>query len=126
MSGRMSLSLLLRCSAWLVLAAVAIVTLSPIGLRPKTPAPADLERLAAFVVLGLAFVLAYPRRWVTTVSLLLVAAGLLEIGQHLVPGRHGMSHDFALKAAGAGLGAGLALVMRRAAFATGVRLDSKD
>jgi hypothetical protein len=122
----MSRSFLMRCAAWLILAAVAVVTLSPIGLRPKSPAPADLERLAAFVVLGLAFVLAYPRRWVATVALLCIAAGLLEIGQHLVPGRHGMPHDIALKAAGAGLGAGLALAMRRAAFATGVRLDSRD
>jgi hypothetical protein len=122
----MSSSLLMRCAAWLIFAVVAIVTLSPIGLRPKTPAPADLERLAAFVVLGLAFALAYPRRWVTTVSLLCIAAGLLEVGQHLVPGRHGMPHDFALKAAGAGLGAGLALAVRRVAFATGVRLDPQQ
>jgi hypothetical protein len=122
----MSRSFLMRCAAWLALAAVAVVTLSPIGLRPNTAAPADLERLAAFVVLGLAFVLAYPRRWVITVSLLLAAAGLLEIAQHLVPGRHGMPHDFALKAAGAGFGAGLALAMRRAAFATGARLVSRE
>jgi hypothetical protein len=122
----MSRSFLMRCAAWVALAAVAVVTLSPIGLRPTSPAPADLERLVAFVGLGLIFALAYPRRWVTTVALLCVAAGLLEIGQHLVPGRHGMPHDFALKAAGAGLGAGLALAVRRAAYATAVRFVSRD
>lgn len=48
-------------AAWVVFAGIAFVTLSPIGLRPHIAAP-NLERFAAFAMLGLLFGMAYPGR----------------------------------------------------------------
>ena len=42
-----------------MLACIAFVTLSPIGIRPQIAAP-NLERFAAFAVLGLYYFLVWP------------------------------------------------------------------
>ena len=52
---------LLRILAWLLLAAIAFATLSPIGLRPDSGFSPNYERFAAFAAVGMMFVLAYPR-----------------------------------------------------------------
>jgi len=54
--------MLFRCVAWLLLAAIAYSTLSPIELRPVTGFSADLERFVAFAAVGAAFCLGYPKR----------------------------------------------------------------
>jgi len=108
---------------WLLLAAaalavIAFATLCPIQERPRLFANPDLERFAAFVTLGFAAKLAFPRRHVWTIlGLVLFVAGL-EAAQHLVPGRHAHLHDAVVKGIGAAMGVqlGLAgLVARRAA-----------
>ncbi len=93
-----------QIAAWLLLAAIAAVTLAPIGWRPETGISAQLERFAAFAALGLAFGLAYPRRlWL--VALLLVAAALaLEALQLVVATRHAGLRDVLAKLAGGGCG----------------------
>jgi hypothetical protein len=48
--------------AWALLAAIAAMTLGPIGLRPQTQFSPDLERFAAYVVVGTRFELSYPLR----------------------------------------------------------------
>ena len=83
---------------------MAIFTLSPIELRPQTPAPADLERVAAFAVVGAAFAIAYPKHRLAVLVLVLAVAVGLELAQHLTPGRHGRIHDVLVKAFGAALG----------------------
>ena len=83
---------------------MAIFTLSPIELRPHTPAPADLERLAAFAVVGAAFAFAYPKHRLAVLVLVLAFAVGLELAQHLTPGRRGRIHDVLVKAFGAALG----------------------
>ena len=86
-----------RWAAWLLLAALAFVTLSPIGLRPETAAPASLERFAAFAALGGTFCLGYPKHRVSVLLFMVAVAGVLEALQHLVPGRHGRIADGAVK-----------------------------
>jgi hypothetical protein len=54
----MTTKVFFRWVAWLLVIAVAVFTLSPIELRPVTAAPANLERFAAFAVIGAAFCLA--------------------------------------------------------------------
>src|SRR5829696_8529081 len=93
-----------RLAAWLLVALVTFVTLSPIELRPVTTAPADLERFAAFAVIGAAFCIGYPQHRLAVILLTMGFIGLLEAGQHLVPGRHGHFHDGVIKVAGMFLG----------------------
>ncbi len=109
----MALRLLFRCAAWLLLGAVAFVTLSPIELRPVTAATPDLERIAAFAAVGGAFCLGYPKLRFRVLFLVIVAVALLEAMQNLVPGRHGQLQDGAMKASGALCGAALALLIDR-------------
>jgi hypothetical protein len=101
----MTITMIFRCIAWLFVCAIAIVTLSPIELRPVTAAPADLERFAAFVAIGAAFCLGYPKHRLTIVLVVIGIAGLLEVLQHVVPGRHGQVHDYVMKAIGVMVGA---------------------
>jgi peptidoglycan/LPS O-acetylase OafA/YrhL len=102
-----------RFGAWALLAGIAAATLSPIHLRPITGAPADLERFLAFLALGAAFALAYPRRRWTIAALAVGGAALLEGLQHAIPGRHGHAEDFAVKAVGSVLGLVLVAVTDR-------------
>jgi hypothetical protein len=109
----MSAQTFFRVVAWLLLAGVVFATLSPIGLRPVTRAPADLERFAAFCVIGGSFCLGYPRHRFLILLLVIAAVGALEFGQNLVVGRHGRLHDAAIKMSGALLGAALVMFGNR-------------
>jgi hypothetical protein len=102
-----------RWIAWLLLAAIAFFTLSPIEQRPVTDGPVDFERLAAFVVLGVAFAWSYPLRLIRIILFLVICIGLLEAAQDLVPGRHGRVQDAAVKASGMFLGLALAALTSR-------------
>ncbi|QFU17886.1 VanZ family protein [Microvirga thermotolerans] len=86
-----------RIGAWCLLILVAVVTLSPIGLRPVSGAPVDLERMAAFLLLGGLFAWGYPERRLRLMVLLAASAGVLETLQNFVPGRHGRADDFLVK-----------------------------
>jgi hypothetical protein len=99
------ISSILRIAAWLLLLAVCLMTLGPVSLRPRLNSfPVDFERLGAWACVGGAFMLAYPGRRLQLLLLLVGAAGLLELAQHLVLGRHGELRHFLFKAAGASLG----------------------
>ena len=52
------------------------VTLSPIGWRPVTPAPVNLERFAAYAVLGGVFCLGYPKHRLPALLFLFALAGV--------------------------------------------------
>jgi VanZ family protein len=101
-------------AAWLLVIAVAIFTLSPIDLRPVTPAPANWERFAAFTMMGALFCLGYPQHRLRIALLVIGVAGLLEVLQHITPSRHGRLPDGIVKAAGALLGAALVVLVERA------------
>jgi CBS domain containing-hemolysin-like protein len=60
MSLGMTIRLLSRWLAWLLVLAIAVVTLVPIELRPVTAAPANGERFAAFMAVGALFCVGYP------------------------------------------------------------------
>jgi VanZ family protein len=90
--------------AWLLLAFIVFVTVSPIELRPHTIETPDIDRAAAYLAAGLAFALAYPRRWKTVAVLLIFGAIAIEYLQYLSPTRHARLHDAGVKAMGAALG----------------------
>jgi VanZ family protein len=107
-----------RIARWIALAiavAIAAVTLSPISSRPKTAAPADVERALAFALLGGTIALGYFRHRDLLVGILLAIlfAALLEAGQNFVPGRHGHMHDLLIKALAVILGAAVVWILRR-------------
>ncbi|MCK1518857.1 VanZ family protein [Bradyrhizobium sp. 17] len=96
-------------AGWLVLGAIAFVTLGPVHDRPQV-APPHLEHFAAFLVLGLVFSLAYPNRSIHAVTIAVGGAILLEGLQLLTPDRHGRLVDTMTKVAGAASGIMLARV----------------
>jgi uncharacterized membrane protein YfcA len=94
----------LKLLAWLLLLALAIVTVAPIEFRPVTSLPPQVERGTALLVIGFVFGLAYPRHIVVMSVLLLVSTSVFEALQLLEPGRHARWSDLAVKLAGGGFG----------------------
>ncbi len=99
--------------AWLLLAAIIFVTVSPIGLRPHTITSVNIDRAMAYLVVGLAFALAYPRHWLAVGALLVIGAVGIELLQYLSPTRHARMHDAGVKAVGACLGVLIGMLVNR-------------
>ena len=95
---------LCRWIAWPLLAVVVVVTLSPIAWRPMTEAPAEIERFAAFAVLGAVFCAGYPKHRIVVLMSLVAIAGSLEALQQLIPSRHARIYDAIVKVVGASMG----------------------
>ena len=120
------LRFLAQIAAWTLLFFVMFSTLSPISLRPET-GHVTLERFGAYALVGGAFTLGYPSRWVAVALGLLTVAGVLEALQTLEPDRHGRWLDLLVKVAGtfSGVGAGLVCVALLAAWAGPRRLANR-
>ena len=97
------MNLILRIVAWLLAAAVTFATLGPARYRPHSNLGHDGEHALAFVLIGLAFGLAYPRHRMT-VAVTVMLSGVLELLQFLVPGRHARLEDFIVDAIAACVG----------------------
>jgi VanZ family protein len=80
-------------AAWALLAFIVYATISPLKGRPTLSNSTDIERFAAFAVLGGLFCLAYPRRTGLVCLIVLGSAALLEMLQLLTPDRHGRLLD---------------------------------
>jgi VanZ family protein len=100
----MMTSIPLKAAAWAILAFIIFVTVSPINLRPHTMTTVNVDRAAAYAVLGLLFALAYPRNWKTTALLLVVGAAGFEFLQLFSSTRHARVDDALIKALGALIG----------------------
>jgi VanZ family protein len=102
------MTITLRLFAWALAAAVAFATLSPPGLRAHSNLGQDGEHALAFVLLGVAFGLAYTsNRWLTAV-LAVGLTGTLELPQLWIPGRHARLEDFVVDALAACAGLAVA------------------
>ncbi|MBB3959425.1 VanZ family protein [Aureimonas phyllosphaerae] len=95
---------LLRAAAWIALAAILFVTVSPIGLRPHDVMPVDFDRALAFCSLTALFVMAYPRHSIAVGLAIVVGAIAIEWLQELSPTRHARFDDALVKACGALVG----------------------
>lgn len=106
---------LLMVLAWGALLAIAASTLAPIEFRPQSPFSANWERLLSFFAAGLLFTLAYPRRLLLVLVVVLGAAIGLEILQVFTSSRHGQVRDMTIKIMGGigGVGGGAALLYFR-------------
>jgi VanZ family protein len=111
------MTVMLRLFAWLLAAAVTFATLGPPQFRPHSNLGQDGEHTLAFILIGLAFGLAYPRQRMLTASVALVLIGVIEILQFWAPGRHARLEDFAVDAlaacAGFAIAATLGWLMRQ-------------
>lgn len=103
----------LRILAWLLLAGLIFVTLSPINLRPISPLPTQLERAIALAIVGLVFALAYPKHFWIVAIVVLGSTVLLEVLQLVSPSRHGRLIDVAVKLMGGSFGLALGALTRR-------------
>jgi VanZ like family len=92
------MTILLRLSAWLLAAAVTFATLGPPQYRPHSSLGQDGEHTLAFVLVGIAFALAYPRHRPLAVCVSVVMIALLEVLQLWAPGRHARLEDFVVDA----------------------------
>jgi VanZ family protein len=101
----------LRITAWLLAAAVTFATLGPPRFRPHSDLGQDSEHALAFVIIGLAFGLAYTRNRLVTASIAVVMIGLIEILQLWAPGRHARFEDFAVDALAACAGLAVAAAL---------------
>jgi VanZ family protein len=104
----MRMSILVRSFAWLLAAAVTFATLGPPSLRPHSDLGQDGEHALAFILVGLAFGLAYRQRRLAVAAIAVVLIGLLELMQFWAPGRHARLEDFVVDAATACIGFAIA------------------
>ena len=100
--------------AWMLAAALVVVTWGPQSVRPHLGEP-TLERFGAFFVTAVMFVIGYPRRAASVAVGVVVFAIALELGQFIAPGRDPGAMDAIAKALG-GLAGVLATVLTLQAF----------
>jgi VanZ family protein len=105
---------LLRIVAWLLAAAVTFATLGPARLRPHSHLGQNGEHTLAFVLLGLAFGLAYTGNRLRTAVITVILIGALELAQLVAPGRHARLEDFVVDALAACAGFVIAAGVDRA------------
>ena len=102
---------ILRICAWLLAAAVTFATLGPPRFRPQSNLGQDGEHALAFVLVGLAFGLAYKQHRLLTAVIAVAGIGMIEILQIWAPGRHARLEDFAVDAVTACVGLAVAAVL---------------
>jgi VanZ family protein len=105
------MTLILRIIAWLLTAAVTFATLGPARLRPHSDLGQDGEHALAFVLVGLAFGLAYRRHGLRIAGIAVILIGVLEMLQLGMPGRHARLEDFVVDALAACVGIAVAAML---------------
>jgi VanZ family protein len=105
------MTLIFRIIAWLLTAAVTFATLGPPSYRPHSALGQEGEHALAFVLVGLAFGLAYPRRRLLTAGVAVILIGVLELLQFWMPGRHARLEDFVVDALAAWVGIAVAAML---------------
>ena len=98
------MTIILRLVAWGLAAAVAFANLGPAEQRPHSNLGQNGEHALAFVLLGLAFGLAYTRSRSLTAAFVIAFTGLIEILQFVAPGRHARMEDFVVDTLAASVG----------------------
>ena len=104
---------LIRIAAWCSVLAIALLTLTPKGMR-FFAGTGDLGRAVAYLLAGLGLSLAFPRHRALILLAMICAAGTLEVLQNLIPNRHGRIHDFGIKGLAALAGTTLSIPVRQA------------
>jgi len=106
--------LVVRIGAWLSIFAIVALSIVPPDYRVTTDLPRPVEHFSIFLITGLAFGIAYPHRYVVQVVYLILFAGIVELTQLEVPGRHARLSDFVASALGVSVAYLLLTLMRYA------------
>jgi VanZ family protein len=96
-----------QTAAWLLLIAIAVLSVVPSEDRAITTLPQPIEHFAIFLATGSAFRLGYSSRYCALALILFTAA--IELTQLWIPGRHARLSDLIVNLLGLGVGIGLAL-----------------
>ena len=115
-----------RIAAWLLAAAIVILSLVPAWLRPETDVPHDLEHFSIFFATGVAFGVGYSRRPKLVAAVLVIFAGAIELAQIVAPGRHARLSDFIVDALAACVGVVMILFVTKWMFEKGTSLSPAD
>ena len=86
--------------AWILAAAIIVLSVVPAGLRPQTDIPHHLEHLVIFAATGFAFGAGFDQKRSLLAIYLVGFTGFVEFLQLFVPGRHARLGDFIVDAAG--------------------------
>jgi VanZ family protein len=99
------MSIVLKLFAWCLAAAVAFATLGSPEYRPHASILGQGgEHALAFVLVGLAFGVAYTRNRLLPAAMVIGFTGLIEVLQFWAPGRHARLEDFLVDALAACVG----------------------
>jgi VanZ family protein len=107
------MTIFLRLIAWVLATAVTFATLGPPQFRPHADLGQNGEHALAFVVVGLAFGLAYRQKRTLMALVAVAMTGIIEILQFWAPGRHARLSDFVVDALGACAGLAIAAALDR-------------
>jgi VanZ family protein len=105
------MTIILRIIAWLLAAAVTFATLGPPSYRPHASLGQDGEHALAFILIGVAFGLAYTEHRLRVAATSVIMIGALELLQLWMPGRHARLEDFVVDALTACLGLAVAAAL---------------
>jgi VanZ family protein len=97
-------SVLLRAAVWLSVLGLLVASWTPGQYMIRTGARGSFEHVGAYLMTTLLLVFAYPRSppWIVG-GALAIYAGILEVGQLYIPGRHSQFEDFAASCLGIAL-----------------------
>ena len=104
---------LFQLAGWACLIAIAALSVVAPSLRPVTILPHDLEHAAIFAITGFMLGFGYQNRTQLQMTALIVFAGVIELAQLYVPGRHARMIDFVVDALAACAGVAFAAILMR-------------
>jgi VanZ like family len=99
-----SIAAIARVITWVLGTVIVVLSLVPPGGRPETGAPHALEHFTIFWATGFAAGIGWQRKQTLVGFFLILFAGLVEIAQLFVPGRHARWSDFTVDASAAIIG----------------------
>ena len=102
--------ILIRATAWILLAIIVALTLVPPAFRPVTSMPHIVEHALIFLLTGAVFALAYEIRASFFFAAAMIFSGCLEGLQSVVPGRHARLSDAVVDALSACIGIAIAIL----------------
>ncbi len=106
----------IRVLAWFSLAAIVVLSVVPLGLRPHVMTDKHHEHFFAYLASGCCYALGYqrPPHMLATGVMLTVVSAVLEVIQHWIPGRTPGLGDWLASSLGAWCGIALVCVGLRA------------
>lgn len=94
----------LKFVAWIILAAIFIVSVAPVWVEPTLVISENTDRALGFLMAAFVFALAYPKRPIRLAALLICAAIISELPEFWWPGKQALIKDVMAKSGGVVLG----------------------